>query len=55
MEELYSNFSRLVYKKKQSCNGRGAKGVGERDKEWASVLLVPFHNATCAWLNKTHS
>ena len=62
MEELYGGAIWRSYiaislawftKKNQSCNGRGAKGVEERDKGWASVLLVPFHNATCAWLNKT--
>ena len=32
--------------------GRGLRG--ER-KRWARVLLVPFHDATCAWLIKTES
>ena len=29
--------------------------LGGEKKMWARVLLVPFHDATCAWLIKTES
>ena len=31
------------------------RGLGGERKMWARVLLVPFHDATCAWLIKTES
>ena len=31
------------------------RGLGGEIKMWARVLLVPFHDATCAWLIKTES